>query len=154
MFRINLDSSVFISHFTGDVHSEDVTKAILELKKLNASIYISLIVYSEIWTGIELIDDPREKEKSVLGFYNVLNSLGVEIVSDNVQIAKRASKAQANYKKAGGKREVLIPDFLIGANAEFVSGILLTTNPRDFMKYFPELNVLTPEKLLKNLKNL
>lgn len=51
----------------------------------------------------------------------ILKSIEAKIVSDNIVIAQRAAKAQAEYRKRGGKREFLIPDFLIGANAEFYS---------------------------------
>jgi ABC transporter substrate binding protein len=59
------------------------------------------------------------------------------LVADNVSIARDAARAQAEYRRRGGRREVLIPDFLIGANADHFSGCLLTTNPRDFLRYFP-----------------
>ena len=38
---------------------------------------------------------------------------------------------------------MLIPDFVIGANAAYYAGRLLTTNPRDFFRAFPALEVLT-----------
>ena len=44
------------------------------------------------------------------------------LVSDNVVIAREAARAQAEYRKKGGKREVLVPDFFIGANALYYSG--------------------------------
>ena len=44
--------------------------------------------------------------------------------------------------------EVLIPDFVIGADATYYAGRLLTTNPRDFFKAFPALEVLTPQAFL------
>jgi predicted nucleic acid-binding protein len=43
---------------------------------------------------------------------------------------------------------VLIPDFVIGANASYYAGRLLTTNPRDFFKAFATLEVLTPQAFL------
>ena len=51
-------------------------------------------------------------------------------------------------KRRGGRREVLIPDFVIGANAAYYGGRLLTTNPRDFFKAFSTLEVLTPQAFL------
>jgi predicted nucleic acid-binding protein len=44
---------------------------------------------------------------------------------------------------------VLIPDFVIGANAAYYAGRLLTTNPRDFFQAFPTLEVLTPQAFLE-----
>ncbi|MBI4777982.1 type II toxin-antitoxin system VapC family toxin [Candidatus Desantisbacteria bacterium] len=151
MFEINLDSSIIISTLTGDIHSQQVIKAISKLSSIDAQIYVSLVVYSEIWTGIELIDDPITKQKLINNFEQMLFSIGTKVVSDNLTIAKRAAKAQAEYKKRGGYRDVLIPDFLIGANAEFYSKKILTANPRDFMKCFPEVEVFTPIKIMEEL---
>lgn len=151
MFEINLDSSVIISTLIGDIHSQDVIRAILRLSSTEAQIYISLVVYCEIWTGIELIDDPVEKKKAISDFGQMLYPLEAKVVSDNVTIAKRAARAQAEYKKKGGTRDILIPDFLIGANTEFYSKRILTTNPRDFMRYFPEVEVINPLKIVEEL---
>jgi hypothetical protein len=71
------------------------------------------------------------------------------VVADNVEIAKAAARAQADYRRRGGRREVLIPDFLIGANATYYAGRLLTTNPRDFLRSFSDLEVLTPKSFLE-----
>lgn len=151
MFEINLDSSIIISNLVKDIHSVDVVKAILRLLDTKVHIYISLIAYSEIWTGIELIDNPAEKKEAITDLEQMLESLSVKVLPDNMAIAKRAARAQAEYKKKGGTRDILIPDFLIGANAEFYSKRILTTNPRDFMKYFPEVEVITPPEILKEL---
>jgi predicted nucleic acid-binding protein len=70
------------------------------------------------------------------------------LVADNVSIARDAARAQAAYRLRGGRREVLIPDFLIGANAAHYAGSMLTTNPRDFLKSFPRLKVFTPKTFL------
>ncbi|MBU0566652.1 PIN domain-containing protein [bacterium] len=81
MFEINLDSSVIISNLTGDIHSQQVIKAISKLSSIDAQIYVSLVVYSEIWTGIELIDDPMKKKEAIDDFEQMLSSLGVKVVS-------------------------------------------------------------------------
>jgi predicted nucleic acid-binding protein len=78
----------------------------------------------------------------------VLRASRVLLVADNVAIAREAARAQAAYRRRGGRREVLIPDFVIGANATYYAGRLLTTNPRDFFQAFPALEVLTPQAFL------
>ena len=107
-----------------------------------------MIVYSEIWTGIELIEDTTERSSSIDNLNSMLMSIDARVVSDNILIARRAASAQGEYRRKGGKRQILIPDFLIGANAEFYSKRLLTTNPRDFIRYFPEVEVITPQILI------
>jgi predicted nucleic acid-binding protein len=78
----------------------------------------------------------------------LIQASGIMLVADNVSIARDAARAQAHYRRHGGRREVLIPDFLIGANAAHYSGRLLTTNPRDFFKNFLRLKVFTPKRFL------
>ncbi len=149
-YEINLDSNIIISVLINDVHCKDITKVFSEFEKEEYEIYLSLISYSEIWTGIELIRDAKTKTETIDILDKILHSTKIKLVSDNILIAKGAAKAQAKYKIKGGKKEVLIPDFLIGANAEFYSGRLLTTNPRDFFRFFSKLEVITPDIFLQD----
>ena len=54
-----------------------------------------------------------------------------------------ASKAYALYKKRGGARATLMPDFYIGAHATF-SRLTLVTRDRGYQNYFPTLKVISP----------
>lgn len=148
-FKITLDSSIIISHLIGDIHKTDVMLAIERLGTLNAETLISLVCYAEIWTGIEWVSSQTERGKYIVELEAILAASRIQLVSDNVAIAREAARAQAEYRQRGGRREHLIPDFLIGANASHYTGRLLTTNPRDFLKYFPFLEVLTPQSLLQ-----
>jgi predicted nucleic acid-binding protein len=93
--------------------------------------------------------DGQKKELATTSFTDILDTNNFMIVADNITIARDAARAQAAYRRRGGKRESLVPDFLIGANATYFSGRLLTTNPRDFLRSFPNLEVLTPMDLLE-----
>lgn len=146
-FKITLDSSVIISHLSGDVHKDDVLAAVERLLQSKTELFLPLICYAEVWTGIELLREDKRRQVA-REFHNIIQASGIMIVSDNVAVAREAARAQAEYRRRGGQREVLIPDFLIGANAAHYSGKLLTTNPRDFLKYFPRLEVLTPKAVM------
>jgi|SRR5579872_750147 len=54
-----------------------------------------------------------------------------------------ASKAYAAYRKNGGQRHTLMPDFYIGAHALFEKYILVTRD-KGYIKYFPSLQCLLP----------
>lgn len=54
-----------------------------------------------------------------------------------------ASKAFLAYKKNGGKRETLLPDFYIGAHALF-ERLPLVTRDKGYSKYFPGLKIISP----------
>lgn len=147
-FKMSVDSSVIISHLVGDSHKGDVLRAMEQLNRRKAELFFSLICYAEVWTGIELMNEGERKTQATMSFADILHANRFMIVADNVSIAKEAARAQADYRRRGGRREVLIPDFLIGANAADYSGRLLTTNPRDFLRSFPGLEVLTPKVFL------
>ena len=148
-FKLSLDSSVIISHLSGDVHKDHVLAAVGRLSVLESELFLSLICYAEVWTGIELLGEEEKRKQAVQEFQSLLQASRIMLVSDNVAVAQEAARAQAEYRRRGGRREVLIPDFLIGANAVHYSRRLLTTNPRDFLRYFPHLEVLTPQNFLE-----
>jgi predicted nucleic acid-binding protein len=148
-FKLSLDSSVIISHLSGDVHKDNVFAVVGRLSVLEAELFLSLVCYAEVWTGVELLGEEEKRKQAVQELQNLLQASRIMLVSDNVAVAQEAARAQAEYRRRGGRREVLIPDFLIGANAVHYSGRLLTTNPRDFLRYFPHLEVLTPQAFLE-----
>jgi predicted nucleic acid-binding protein len=145
---MSLDSSILISHLAGDVHKEAVLAAIEHLDTMGAELTLPLLCYAEIWTGIELLNDVEPRQQATETLRNLLQASRILLVADNVLIAREAARAQAAYRRRGGRREVLIPDFVIGANAAHYAGRLLTTNPRDFFRAFPTLEVLTPQAFL------
>jgi predicted nucleic acid-binding protein len=147
-FRISLDSSIFISQLTGDVHADDVLAALTVLEAMGAELTLPLLCYAELWTGVELLPE-EDRPVAAETLERVLRASRVLLVADNVAIAREAARAQAAYRQRGGRREVLIPDFVIGANAAYYAGLLLTTNPRDFFRAFPSLEVLTPQIFLE-----
>lgn len=54
-----------------------------------------------------------------------------------------ASKAFAAYKRNGGKRHTLMPDFYIGAHALY-SKLTLVTRDKGYRNYFPKIQLIAP----------
>jgi len=146
--EITLDSSIVISLLKKDTFFQDIVKVVEIIKRLEIQVFISHIAYAEIWVGVLASNTPNEDENKVNK--TLYELFGAKITDLNITIARTAAAAFLNYKNLKGTREFLISDFLIGAHAQYYTKSILTTNPRDFQKYIPELNVLTPPQFIKN----
>ncbi len=56
-----------------------------------------------------------------------------------------AAQAFRIYRAGGGKRERVLPDFLIGAHAAIRGYRLLTRDPAGYRAYFPGLAIVAPD---------
>jgi hypothetical protein len=56
-----------------------------------------------------------------------------------------AGVAFRHYRRAGGIRERVLPDFLIGAHAMIRDHAILTRDPNGYRSYFPTVSLITPE---------
>lgn len=56
-----------------------------------------------------------------------------------------AGAAHGAYKRRGGEKDVLLPDFLIGAHAAVENLALITRDPRRIRTAFPGVRLITPE---------
>lgn len=56
-----------------------------------------------------------------------------------------ASKVFHLYRRAGGKRESVLPDFLIGAHAAVRGHTILTRDVAGYRSYFPSVKLIAPD---------
>ena len=56
-----------------------------------------------------------------------------------------AGHAPANYRRAGGPREAMLPDFLIGGHAAVTGRPLVTRDPRRVATYIPGAKLISPD---------
>ncbi len=98
-----------------------------------------LVMSPVVWS--ELAASPlAETELTV-----ALSWLDVKREAMPYEAAFRAGKAHRLYRLAGGQRERTLPDFLIGAHAEWRRYRLLTRDAARYRSYFPELDLIVPE---------
>lgn len=74
----------------------------------------------------------------------MLDGLGVAVERLTLNECHRGGLAFAEYRRRGGSRETILPDFLIGAQAEMRGWPLVTRDPKGFASYFPELEIIDP----------
>ena len=123
-----------------DIVKEMVEAARTKYPEFEFQVFISLITYAEIWVGVLSSKTPKEDELKVnKTLYELFEA---KITDLNITIARTAAAAFLKYKSLKGKREFLIPDFLIGAHAQYYTNSILTTKPRDFQRYISKLNVV------------
>jgi len=56
----------------------------------------------------------------------------------------RAGLAHVEYRRRGGGRQTILPDFLIGAQAATRGWPLVTRDRKGYASYFPELTIIDP----------
>lgn len=59
--------------------------------------------------------------------------------------APLAGAAYGEYRRRGGTKETILPDFLIGAHASVENLAILTRDPRRIRTAFPNVRLITPE---------
>lgn len=147
--KIFLDTNVLISYLKDDRFASDTKNFLLEARRKRHKLLISDIVYSEIYTGIFLSENPDEEEETIQAFMSI-NNIEPHLVS-TLEVAKRAGQLYARY--LGRSRQVtarILPDYLIGAQAENYGDMLVTWNPGDYEQYL-EMPVRNPRQALRQL---
>jgi len=95
---------------------------------------INPVIYAELslsFTTIEAVDD-------------VVARLALEVVEIPRPALFLAGKAFVRYRRSGGARTQVLPDFFIGAHAAVAGWTLVTRDAARFRTYFPKLAVIAP----------
>lgn len=74
-------------------------------------------------------------------------SLNIKIVRLTLDDCFRAGQAFRTYRSRQGKRDAILPDFLIGAQADEKGWPILTFDRRGFASYFPNVTFVDPTEL-------
>jgi predicted nucleic acid-binding protein len=130
-----LDTNVLIDLLNPEAEKhqwcfEQVTKA----RELGP-IVISDIVYCELSVGL---DSKEATDQAIADL--ALDRLPCSDIS-----LFDAGRAYKKYKQEhGGPKLGVLPDFLIGAQANAENAPLLTSNQSDFLSYFPNMKIIHP----------
>ena len=79
-------------------------------------------------------------------FLNAVQRLGLQLIATQNHAAFSAGAAWRKYREQGGRRERMIPDFLIGEHASHQADRLLTRDRGFYRSYFKNLSIVDPLK--------
>lgn len=78
-------------------------------------------------------------------FRESLAALGLAFSATSLESAQLAGAIFKQYRREGGPREHLIPDFLIGAHAQIQTDRIAAIDRGYLRRYFPRLQILKPK---------
>lgn len=96
--------------------------------------YVNPVIFAELSPNFATCDD--------LSGY--LSGLGMAVEAFTLAECHRAGQAFAEYRRRGGARETILPDFLVGAQAAMRGWPLVTRDRKGFASYFPEVELIDP----------
>lgn len=129
-----VDSNVLLDALTEDPKWAAWSNAAMESAAADGDLLINDIVYAELAMGFPTIE-------SLEGF---VADVGLKIVPMPRPALYLAAKTHLRYRRAGGTRTSVLPDFFIGAHAAVSNAAVLTRDTR-FRTYFPTVELISPE---------
>ena len=128
-----VDSSVLLDVFTEDRRWLPWSEGHLTEAAQRGALILNAVVLAEIAPRFSRIETLRDALPSMA----VLEAIPPEA-------SFLAGHAHAAYRRAGGARQAVLPDFLIGAHAAVTRRPLLTRDPRRVATYIPGAELISP----------
>lgn len=124
-----VDTNVLLDVFVPDERWGRQSADRLRSAYASGAVVVCEVVYAEL---VPAFGDRAELEEA-------LAQLNVTISPLNSAIAYEAGVRWMRYRRAGGSRTRILPDFLIGAHALAAADTFLTRDEGFFATYFPDL---------------
>ncbi|MCZ8272027.1 MAG: type II toxin-antitoxin system VapC family toxin [Beijerinckiaceae bacterium] len=131
---ILVDTNVLLDVATNDPNWADWSIEQLDAAAVRGPVVINAVVYSEFSVGYDRIEEVERLLKDVdIGWADVPR-----------EALFLAGKAFQQYRRQGGSRTGVLPDFFIGAHAAVSGMTLLTRDPARYRSYFPKVGLISP----------
>ena len=134
MPAVLVDSNVLIDIFTQNTVWEEWSSAALRAAADTSRLVINAIVFAEISVGFNRIEDVN----SALTF-------AFEREAVPFEAGFLAGQAFSSYRRRGGPKTSLLPDFIIGAHAAVKGYDILTRDVTRYRSYFPTVSLISPD---------
>ncbi len=136
MIRTAVDSSVLLDVFSADPVYGEVSLKVLQKCWREGVLIACDIVWAEI----------RPRFDSDEALLKVTEKIGLCFEPLEQRSALKAGVFWKKYRDEGGKKDRLIPDFLIGAHALEQADRFLTRDRGFYRKYFQHIRILEPAR--------
>lgn len=131
---ILVDTNVLLDVVTDDPVWGDWSERQLEAAAARDRLAVNAVVYAELAIGFARIEEVDA----------VLATAGIAMADLPRPALFLAGKAFQTYRRRGGRRTGVLPDFFIGAHAAVAGVPLLTRDVGRYRNYFPTLNLIAP----------
>ncbi|MBI3183451.1 MAG: type II toxin-antitoxin system VapC family toxin [Myxococcales bacterium] len=134
MKPVLVDSNVILDVATEDPTWGNWSNDALARAGEEAALIINPVVYAEVSVRYEKVEEleavlpPEVFRREPLPY----------------EAAFLAGKAFLQYRRRRGSRDMVLPDFFIGAHAAVAGFRLLTRDPRPYRSYFPAVELIAP----------
>jgi predicted nucleic acid-binding protein len=128
-----VDSSVLLDVFTEDPRWLTWSLAELTAAAQRGAIVLNAVILAEIAPRFSRVESLR-------------SALPPMVIIEEIPLSAAflAGHAHADYRRSGGARQAVLPDFLIGAHAAVTRRPLLTRDPRRVATHIPGAQLITP----------
>lgn len=128
-----VDTSVLVAIAKGEADAVRWTD-LLATARAEGDLVICDVVAAEFFAL--LLDEKK--------FQHSLHALGIVFSPTALDSARLAGRIFRAYRRRGGPREHLVPDFLIGAHAQQQADRIAAIDRGYLRRYFPRLKILHP----------
>lgn len=131
---ILVDTNILLDVVTDDPVWADWSQRQLDVASLRDQLAINPVVYAELSSRFQRIDD----------LDILLTSVDIGVADMSRPALFLAGQAFRIYRSRGGPRLSVLPDFFIGAQAAVLDAPLITRDTRRYRTYFPNLRLIAP----------
>lgn len=133
---ILVDTNVLLDVAGADPNWASWSVASLQDAALEGPLLINCVIYAELSVRYETVEDLEE-------FLERAGAVMQDIPGEALFLA---GKAFFQYRRAGGKRTGVLPDFFIGAHAALLGIPILTRDVGKYRTYFPTVTLRAPSE--------
>lgn len=132
-----VDTNVLISAIDQAAADHERRLALLSDLSASTALRVNEIIFAEL----------AGRFRSAAATKDALDALGISLERLSLADCHRAGQAFQEYRRRKGPRATILPDFLIGAQAEMRGWPLLTSDRKGFESYFSKVELIDPSQV-------